>query len=44
MGKRLQQFQNLDEIAEKLQSTGALGSGAGQASKPKAFGTKHLFI
>lgn len=44
MGKRLQQFQNLDEIAEKLQSTGALGSDAGQASKPKAFGPKHLFI
>lgn len=43
MGKRLQQFQNLDEIAEKLQSTGALGSDAGQASKPKAFGPKHLF-
>lgn len=37
-------FKNLDEIAEKLQSTGALGSDAGQASKPKAFRPKHLFI
>ena len=34
----------LDEIAEKLQSTGAPGSGAGQASQPNAFGPKHLFI
>lgn len=32
------------KLRKNFNPTGALGSGAGQASKPKAFGPKHLFI